>query len=243
MTYLKLIISYDGTRFFGWQKTKTGTSIQSELEKAASCIVREKIEIEAASRTDRGVHAKGQVVQFQCTAEINPQRLRYSLNAVLPPEISVQSVEIVDEHFHPTLNAHSKEYHYLICNTPFQTPIHRLYSWHVHQPLDIEMMRQGASYLVGTHDFSAFSNLRSDDTIRTVEYVGIVPFEKDRLRIEMRADRFLYKMARNIAGTLVYIGQGKLSANCIPSLLASRDRKQAGITAPAHGLFLIKVFY
>ncbi len=243
MNDIKLILSYDGTRFFGWQKTKTGPSIQEELERAVARILGIPVEPEAASRTDRGVHARGQVVHFRCPEDIDPLSLLRSLNAVLPFEISVRSIEKVDPSFHPTLQARSKEYHYWICNTPVQAPIHRLYSWHYHQPLNIDLMQQASLSLIGAHDFSALANIRTDDALRFIEHVAVVRTDDGRVRIEIRADRFLYKMARNIAGTLVYIGCGKLPPDRIPSLLASKDRKQGGITAPAHGLFLMEVFY
>jgi tRNA pseudouridine38-40 synthase len=243
MTNIQLIISYDGTRFFGWQKTDTGPSIEEELERAIQKILGQPVHLEAASRTDRGVHAKGQVVHFHTDKDIDLRRFPRALNAVLPPEISVRSVEIAVPDFHPTLDAAAKEYHYWICNTPVQLPMHRLYSWHVHEPLNINDMKTAARDLIGARDFSAFSNERTDDAIRSIEKIDIAPGNDGRIRIEMRGDRFLYKMARNIAGTLVQIGCRKISPHAIPAILGSKNRKQAGMTAPAHGLFLMEVFY
>jgi len=243
MTYnIKIIFSYDGTRFFGWQKTKTGPAIQEELEKAIAQILGKPTPSEAASRTDRGVHAKGQVAQFRTDRNIDLRQFRRALNAILPQEISIQSIQFADDAFHPTLSASSKEYHYWICNCPVQFPMNRLYSWHVHQPLDLKSMQFAAQDFLGTHDFSAFTNERTNDAIRTIERISIFP-EAGRVRVEMLADRFLYKMARNIVGTLVWIGRQKLPKDSIPGIIASKMRKNAGITAPAHGLFLIEVFY
>jgi len=240
---IQIILAYDGTRFFGWQKTSTGPSIQEELEKAIARILGVPVNTEAASRTDRGVHAQGQVVHFRTDQIIDPQKFKRGLNAVLPQEISVQSVEFAQPSFHPTLSACSKEYFYWISNSPVQLPIHRLYSWHVYLPLNLAAMQTAACDFLGTHDFSAFTNERTDDTIRTVQSLSIHPMEDQRILIKIRADRFLYKMVRNIVGTLVYIGCGKLEKDSVPQILASRMRKNAGIAAPAHGLFLIEVFY
>jgi tRNA pseudouridine38-40 synthase len=240
---IKIILAYDGTRFFGWQKTKTGPSVQEELEKAIQHILNTPLSTEAASRTDRGVHAKGQIAHFRTDQTIEARQFQRALNAVLPREISVQDVEIVDDSFHPTLNAISKEYHYWICNSPIQLPMNRLYSWHIHHPLDLASMQRAALDFLGTHDFSAFSNEPEDHAIRTIEHIAIQPSESGRIRIEIRADRFLYKMVRNIVGTLAYIGLQKLSIDSIPQILASKMRKNGGITAPAHGLFLMEVFY
>jgi tRNA pseudouridine38-40 synthase len=240
---IQIIISYDGTTFFGWQKTRTGPSIQEEMEKAIVRILGEPIQTEAASRTDRGVHARRQVIHFHTDAKIDPSPFRRALNAVLPQEISVQSIRIVDESFHPTLSARSKEYHYWICNSPVQMPMNRLYSWHIHQPLNLDSMRCAARDFLGTHDFSAFTNEPTDDSIRTIEHIGVESMADQRIRIVLRADRFLYKMARNIVGSLVYIGCQKLPSDSIPRILSSKMRENAGITAPAHGLFLIEVFY
>lgn len=244
MRNVRLILSYDGSRFLGWQKTFTGPSIQGELEKALERILGEKVALEAASRTDRGVHAQGQSAHFFTHSPIELARLKQGLNAVLPEEISVQSADEMPEDFHPTLDARGKEYRYFLCNTPVQSPIRRLYSWHLHQPLDLPKMEEAASHLLGEKDFAALCNERQDDTTRTLHKLALEPLEeKGRIRIDIRGDNFLYKMARNIAGALVYAGLGKIKPSEIPSILSSRDRSLAPITAPAHGLFLWEVYY
>ena len=242
MLNIKLIISYDGSNYFGWQKTSPDCpSIEGELEKAALKILGHPVQFEAASRTDRGVHAKGQTVHFLINADIDLKKLLRSLNAVLPPDISVLSCELAHETFHPTLDALGKEYHYQISTSAVESPMHRLYSWHFPHPLDLAAMEQAIPHLIGTHDFSAFTNERTSDAIRTLRSLRMTRSE-GRISIEICGDRFLYKMARNIAGTLVSIGCGKIT-DTVPQILSSKDRTKAGVTAPAHGLFLMKVFY
>lgn len=233
MISYEAIIAYDGTPYFGWQKTQ-GPSIQEELEKALYQLTGETVLPEAASRTDRGVHAKAQVVQFALSEE--QPKLLSGLNALLPKTIRVLSVRKRD--FHPTLDAVGKEYHYQICQGLSQEPHLRLYSWHVHHPLDRALMERASQDLLGTHDFSAFANEKEENPFCTLE---CVTFDGTFFRI--RGNRFLYKMVRNLVGTLIYIGCGKLPADAIPSILASKKRRSAGVTAPAHGLCLHQVFY
>lgn len=230
------MICYDGTRYFGWQKTASGPSIQEELEKALLQITGERVVPEAASRTDRGVHAEGQVIQFALEKTIDPQRLLRGLNAVLPHDLRI--LELKPEQFHPTLDALGKEYHYRICQTVVQNPTVRLYSWHLRNPLNQDNINQAARLLLGRHDFTAFANEAEKDPFCTLESIT---FDGSCFRI--KGDRFLYKMVRNLVGTLVYIGCDKLPKGAIPSILSSKDRKMAGITAPAHGLYLHQVFY
>ena len=232
---LKAKISYDGTSYFGWQKTKMGPSIQETLEKALYQVLRRPISVEAASRTDRGVHAEGQVIHFDAPLAY----LKKQLNCVLPHDIWIASLEEVAANFHATLQATGKEYTYSLCRSPSQLPIHRLYSWHFPHPLDLAKMRKGALHLLGTRDFSPFAGEKEENPICTLTHLSIEE-EGSRLKIVLRGDRFLYKMVRTLVGTLVYIGSGKLPADGIPEI---KNRTQAGMTAPAHGLFLSKVFY
>lgn len=235
MTF-KGLLAYDGTRYFGWQKTAAGPSIQEELEKALAQVTGETTSIEAASRTDRGVHAEGQVIQFALRKETDPRRLLRSLNAVLPSDIRIREIAISD--FHPTLDASGKEYRYQICFDPVQEPTDHLYSWHFRYPLDFTKVETAAASLIGTHDFSAFANEEETNPICTIESIL---FQNGSFWV--KGDRFLYKMVRNIVGTLVYIGCGKLAPDSVPLILESRDRKTGGLTAPAHGLHLHQVFY
>ena len=241
---IRLILSYDGSRFFGWQKTSTGPSIQEEVEKALASLLGERVSLEAASRTDRGVHAEGQSAQFFTQSPMPPARLKRGLNALLPKEILIRAVDEMPSSFHPTLDAHGKEYRYFVCNSPVQSPMQRLYSWHLHPPLDIEEMQKAANHLLGSQDFSAFSNERISDGTRSLTKLAIVPLEEpERFRFDICGNNFLYKMARNIAGALVYAGLKKIKADELPNILSSKDRRLAPVTAPAHGLFLWEVFY
>lgn len=231
----KSILSYDGTRYFGWQKTSTGPSIQEEVEKALFRLSKTRSCPEAASRTDRGVHARGQVIQFALEKPMEPKRLQRALNALLPQDIRI--LETSQLEFHPTLDAKSKEYHYHLSLEPAQDPTRRLYSWHFPHPLDFEKIAIASRDLIGTHDFSSFCNEKEENPICSIESI-----EFDGT-FRIKGNRFLYKMVRNLVGTLVYIGCGKLPPDSIPQILALRDRKRAGITAPAHGLCLHQVFY
>ncbi|HEY4254836.1 MAG TPA: tRNA pseudouridine(38-40) synthase TruA [Chlamydiales bacterium] len=239
----KLLIAYDGTRYFGWQKTRSGPSIQEELEQAATTVLQKITSCEAASRTDRGVHARGQVVQVISPTERAPERLLAGMNANLPLDIRVVEASIVDETFHPTLNATSKTYTYHLCLSLAQNPFHRRFSWHYPHEIDLDALRQAAKLLAGTHDFSPFSTEPKPDSVRTLLNIDFSFPEKERLCITLTADRFLYKMARTLAGTLAYIGSGKLSPDIPEKLFSSLDRTLAGITAPPHGLCLDKVHY
>ena len=168
------------------------------------------------------------------------------MNQLLPKEIAILSAQVMTDDFHPTLECCKKEYWYHICNAPTQIPFFRATSWHFPYALDLLQMQMGAQHLIGTHDFSAFCNERQlwdRDPVCSLEKIEIVPLENQRLRISITGDHFLYKMARNIAGTLAYLGCGKLFPDAIPAILMSKDRTQAGMTAPAHGLVLKQVFY
>lgn len=232
----KVILTYDGTRYFGWQKTKTGPSIQEELEKAIFHLTQENRSVEAASRTDRGVHAESQVAQFRLNQEWIPAKLLRGLNALLPEDIRVKTVE--RKEFHPTLDAIGKEYHYRICQGLVQDPTLRFYSWHIRNKLDPHKIKEAAAHLIGTHDFSAFANEEKKEPICTLESILF-----DGFFFRIRGNRFLYKMVRNLVGTLIYVGCGKIAPENIREIIISKDRKLAGITAPAHGLYLHQVFY
>ena len=239
-----ITLAYDGTHYFGWQKTKMGPSIQETLETATLQITQERVIAEAASRTDRGVHAKGQVVAFSLQNRWwDPLVLQKALNALLPQDIRVTTVHTASPLFHPTLQARYKEYHYFLCLGSVQNPAWRRYSWHFHSPVNREWVEEAASHLLGTHDFRTFTNTPTKNPICTLSSIRYTPLEGQRLRISLQGDRFLYKMVRNLVGTLLYIGCGKLPRGAIPSLLQAKDRKRAGMTAPPQGLFLHRVEY
>ena len=240
-----MILSYDGTEFLGWQESIDGITIEETLRKTLETIYQHPIILQAASRTDRGVHAEHQVVNYITEKSLDLTRLKFSLNQLLPKTIRVQTIEEAPETFHPTLEAIGKEYHYHLCMSPVQSPFHRHFSWHIANPLNLDLMREGATSFIGTHDFLTFCNAITPmpkDTTRTVTRLEIIE-EGPSLRFEIEGTSFLYKMVRNLVGTLVYLGLGKLSLDEVKTLLENKDRKLAGMTAPAHGLTLKKVSY
>jgi len=243
MKNLKLIVAYEGTAYLGWQKTEIGPSIEEELQKVLQQILQHPVKLQAASRTDAGVHAEAQVVNFFTTKEVVLDRLKNSINGLLPADIRIVGIEMMPENFHPTLEAKGKEYHYTICSGPTQLPFHRNFSWHFFKPLDLKKMREAASFLIGKHDFSALTNEKQEDNVREVFHIEIEEMEPTRLRIRVAGNHFLYKMVRNIVGTVVYAGCGMLRLEDVRSLLESKNRSAAGMTAPAHGLTLKKVYY
>lgn len=203
-------------------------------------ILQEPVQLQAASRTDRGVHAFGQVVTVFSSKPLN----RLSINRLLPKSLVVLSIEKVPFCFHPSLDAVEKEYHYSICYGEYQMPHDRAFSWHnPSKQLNINAMRQFASHWVGTHDFSAFCLNRKKkevgSCVRTIKRIHFEQIGTNRLRIEVTGDSFFYKMVRALVGTLVMIGKEKIHSNPIQKV----DRRAAGVTAPAHGLSLVKVTY
>jgi tRNA pseudouridine38-40 synthase len=241
---VKLIIAYDGTNYLGWQKTRMGPSIEETLEKALSQILQEPIALQAASRTDRGVHAAGQVVNFFLNkSELDLQKLQRGLNGILPRDVSIISMEQMSDDFHPTLDTAGKEYHYSLCLGAVQSPFYQLFSWHIHSELNISAMELAALQLIGRHDFSAFANQKVEDGLCELTQIKLLPLPDDRLRIVVSGNRFLYKMVRNIVGTLIYVGQGKLDLDTMRKGFVNKDRTLLGITAPAHGLCLHQVAY
>lgn len=246
MFNIKLVIAYFGSPYVGWQKTKMGPSIEEVLEQTLEKILQHEIKLQAASRTDAGVHAEGQVVNFFLQKPLSLSRLQQSLNGLLPKEISVTSIEKMHDDFHPTLDCVKKEYWYHLCNSSVQMPFYRDTSWHFPYALDHSLMQKAADQLIGTYDFSAFCNQRKlwdRSPICSLEKIVISPLPEKRLRIEITADHFLYNMARNIAGTLTYVGCGKLKSGDIPAILKTQDRTLAGMTAPACGLLLKEAYY
>lgn len=247
MKNIKIILSYDGSDFLGWQKTPLGPTIEESLEKVFSQILQEPIHLQAASRTDAGVHAEGQTVNFLTSKEpLCLKKLHHSANALLPKSMVILDIQEECLSFHPTLDNIGKEYHYLVCNEPWQKPKNRFYSWHIPLPLDQDAMLTAAASLLGTHDFSSFCNERSlldKNPVCTLQSIEINSFEKGRLCFKISGDRFLFRMVRNLVGTLAYVGLGKINSDAISKVLQGRQRALAGVTAPAHGLHLMQVFY
>lgn len=247
MNNYKLIIAYDGTEYGGWQIQPNATSIQELISNAIETILQHPVTLIGSGRTDAGVHALGQVAHFKCEKDLDLIRFLGSLNGLLPRDIRILSIEKVPLDFHAQRSALSKAYHYHLCLERVQDPFRRLYSLHVRENIDTELMRKAALYFVGTLDFTSFSNesdegSASKNPVRTISRLDIIP-EGGGLRIEIEADGFLYKMVRNIVGTLLEVARGKRDHTDIPRIFSAKDRRQAGQAAPAHGLFLAKVKY
>ncbi|HEY5234733.1 MAG TPA: tRNA pseudouridine(38-40) synthase TruA [Rhabdochlamydiaceae bacterium] len=247
MNKYKLTIAYDGTAYSGWQIQNNAVSIQSLLEEALATILRAPTPVIASGRTDAGVHAKAQVAHF--ISEIAPdlKRLHLSLNGILPDDIRILSVEEASPDFHARYSAVSKEYHYHLHLERTTDPFKRLYAYHDYSPLDLERMKEAAKYFIGTHDFTTFANEASKGSaaknpVRTITRLDICE-EPGGIRLEFEGDGFLYKMVRNITGTLLDVARGKISVESIPRLFEAKDRSLAPPVAPSRGLFLVKVNY
>ena len=242
---IKCIIAYDGGNYLGWQKTEAGPSIEETLEKILEKILQNKVALQAASRTDAGVHAEGQVINF-FAEPADFQKFKRSFKSMLPEDIALISMEACEDTFHPTVDCVKKEYRYWIATEKYPYPHLLKTCWHVPKKLNLSLMSASAQKLIGTHDFSAFQNVSENpikrEPVCTIYEIAIEEMPDNRLLIRMTADNFLYKMARNIAGTLVDIGSEKIRTP-IEEILASKERPLAGMTAPPQGLFLHKVFY
>jgi tRNA pseudouridine38-40 synthase len=247
MRNLKIVLQYDGTAYAGWQRQDNGISIQAVLEDALEPIEGSRVVVHGAGRTDAGVHALAQVATVTLSGSMEPPALARALNAILPPDVRVLAVEEADPAFHARFSAIGKVYEYRIVNARLVSPFLYKYVWHVVQPVDLDAVREASALLLGTHDFAAFQGARAavastDRTVRTIEWEhgggSDLPLV---MRIE--GDGFLRHMVRNIVGTLVDVGVGRLPPSRVAGILASRDRTQAGPTAPAHGLYLVRVLY
>lgn len=248
MRNIRLKVAYDGTHYLGWQKTKMGPSIEESLQGTLKQLLRQDVVLQAASRTDAGVHARGQVVNFCIeNGAFDLRKLMHGLNCLLPKDIAIMDIDEAPESFHPTLDCSGKEYHYSVCSSAAQMPHRRFYSWHFPRSLNIGTMRRAAGLLSGEHDFSAFCNFKKNSTythyIRCVHEIELIEAEEQQLLFIIRGNNFLYKMVRNLVGTLLYVGCGKISEGSIPAILEGKDRTQSGVTAPPHGLCLYSVSY
>jgi tRNA pseudouridine38-40 synthase len=241
-----LTLAYDGTHYKGWQNGKSHPSIEASLELALRKVLTFDGKLQAASRTDAGVHAKGQVVNFYTTSHIPINGIKMRLNNLLPSDISVLDVSEAHIDFHPTLDCSAKEYHYYVCNSSVQLPQNRLYSWHFPYKLNFENMQRAVSLLTGSLNFQSFTNVRKnhvyDEYIREVMYIEIVALPEQRICFKIKGNKFLFKMVRNLVGTLLSIGSHKMTLDDLSLAISSKDRTRIGLTAKAHGLTLFKIF-
>lgn len=248
MRTLKLTLAYDGTAYAGWQWQVGQRTLQGELEAALARITGEAIRVTASGRTDAGVHALGQVVSFQTASDLAASVLQKALNAELPDDMAVLAAADVREGFHAIRNAVRKRYRYLINDGRIRDVFRRQYAWHYRRPLDAAAMHRAAQSLVGRHDFSSFETTGSErsSSVRTVYELNVGRAGEgspELVTVEVEADGFLYNMVRSIVGTLVEVGRGERPETWPAEVLAACDRRAAGMTAPAQGLFLVHVEY
>lgn len=241
---IALGIEYDGTAYNGWQRQRTGLGVQEVLEKALGTVANETVECFCAGRTDTGVHAIAQVVHFDTAAERPGRGWLLGLNSNLPDDVNVTWVQPVTEEFHARYSATARHYRYLILNRLVRSSLFRRRAWWLHQPLDAALMQQAADSLLGEHDFSAFraAGCQARTARRTVTRLQVTR-HADWLAIDISANAFLQHMVRNISGLLVSVGSGEQAPGWAAEVLAGRDRKAAGVAAPAHGLTLVGVDY
>ncbi len=245
MPNYKLTLSYDGTRYAGWQRQgNTPGTIQEKIERALSALLEQEIEIAGSGRTDAGAHARAQVASFQAHTQMKPDEILCALRSALPEDIGANALEIADPRFHARLSCRGKTYVYRLWNSEMPCVFDRKYVQRDPRPLDLPAMREAVKHLAGTHDFSAFhanKHLRKS-AVRTIYSIDISR-DGDEIRFALSGDGFLYNMARIIVGTLLQVGHGEIPPGEIPEILASLDRRRTGPALPAHGLILWDVWY
>ncbi len=244
MRNIKLVITYDGTDFSGWQRQPDRRTVQQVLEEAIGRLTGVEAPTNASGRTDAGVHALGQVVHFYTASNHPPTVFVKALNAMLPPDVRVLRADEATQAFHATLDAKSKRYRYVIDNAPIADPFQLRTAWHVYLPLDEAAMNRAGQALRGRHDFRSFETNWPNRTssVRTIYDLGVTR-HGSVVRVEVEADGFLYNMVRSIAGTLVQVGIGRWPEDRVKEALLAEDRREAGPTAPPQGLFMLYVRY
>lgn len=244
----KLTIAYDGAGYEGWQVQKIGTGVQEIVERALAKLFPSGPRLHSSSRTDTGVHALGMVAHFEVPRSecpMTPRKLGLAINAHLPDDIRVMAARRMPQDFHARFQAKGKQYRYNVWNHPAMNPLLRTTAWHVPRPLDVKAMRAAAKLFVGRHDFQSFAanpGYAKETTVRTLTRCDLKR-NGPQFTVIIEGDGFLYKMCRGIVGTLVQVGLGKFPPAEIKHMLERKDRRVAGMTAPAHGLVLWRVFY
>ena len=242
MTNYKLLLEYDGSDFFGWQVQPGLRTVQGELERAIEVLVKEKVNLICAGRTDRGVHALGQVANFKAAREMEPGVVLRALNAITPKDIVVRQVEVVEDDFHARFSAVARQYIYYLSLRPIA--IGRHYAFYFPHVLDFERMKEASSHLLGEHNFEAFSKKMPEEKHYRCDVEAVEWVEEDhRIGFRIRANRFVHHMVRIILGTLLQVGRGILSVDQFKAILDQGDRRHPGFKAPPHGLFLEKIYY
>ena len=253
MNNIKMLLEFDGTNYSGWlkQSDESIITVQSAVEKSLYNLLGKYIEVTGCSRTDAGVHGLNYVVNFKTDSTIPPNSMYKALNPFLPDAIKAKSSEKANEDFHAVYSAKKKTYRYYFCFGEIEKPLYKNRVWNAYKKMTVsqkkilELTNKAASELVGTYDFSAFKAAGgiAKTSVRTIYSAKVKSLGKNLFCLEICGDGFLYNMVRIIAGTLVYVAIGKIQPNDIKSIIESKDRKKAGITAPAHGLYLYKVYY
>ena len=245
MRNIKLTIEYDGKDFNGWQKQPDKLNIQGTIEKAIEQITGEIVDLNASGRTDRGVHALGQVANFKTNSNLPIEKFPIALNSNLKKSIRIKQAEEVEENFHSRLSCKRKTYRYVINNSQYGTAIYRNLETHIPMKLDIEKMQEAVKYFVGEHDFKAFkaNGTSSKSSVRTIYDAKVIKMPDDKIWIELTGNGFLYNMVRIISGTLVEVGMGKIEPKEIEDIIKSQKRENAGKTLPPQGLYLVNVEY
>ncbi|RHV67113.1 tRNA pseudouridine(38-40) synthase TruA [Clostridium sp. OM02-18AC] len=244
MKRVKLVVAYDGTAYRGWQLQPNGITIEEVLNRELTALLKEPISVIGASRTDSGVHARGNVAVFDTENRMPADKICFALNQRLPEDIRVQSSKEVPADWHPRKANCTKTYEYKVLNRKISMPLERLYAHFCYFNLDLEKMRQAAAYLIGEHDFKSFCTVRTqaEETVRTIYSLDITK-QDDMITIRIRGSGFLYNMVRIIAGTLLEVGMGAYPPEHMEEILDARDRQAAGRTAPARGLTLVSMEY
>lgn len=244
MRRIQLIIEYDGTRYAGWQRQENALAVQQVVEEKLRKLTKEPIVIHGASRTDAGVHALGQSAHFDTGCSIPGEKFSFALNTMLPPDVRIRASRQVPESFHARFSTKGKRYRYLFQSGPHAGALTRLTHAHIIYSLDEKKMAKEAQALIGTHDFGAFAASGSvvKDTVRTI-YRADVTRDGEEIKLIVEGNGFLYNMVRIIAGTLVGVGSGKVEPGAFARAIETGDRLDLGVTAPAHGLTLMEVFY
>ena len=241
----KITLEYDGTPFVGWQEQQNQISVQSVVEKALKTYLRQETKVVASGRTDTGVHALGQVAHFDSPQKLNSRKAIYSLNALMRPyPVAIRKMQKVSDDFHARFDAQKRTYLYRIQNTAFPPVLNKNRVWHVNQKLDIKKMNQAAQMLIGKHDFSTFraANCQAKSPIKTLDSL-VVKRVGEEVQITVSAKSFLYHQVRNFAGALVKVGLNRWSLDDFEKAFRACDRTKGAETAPAQGLYFMKVEY
>lgn len=245
MTNYKILVTYDGTRYKGWQRLgDSDQTVQGKIEDVLTKMTLEPVEVIGSGRTDAGVHATGQIANFKLVDELSASEIKEYLYRYLPDDIVVKKVQKVDDKFHSRFNAESKMYTYKIWNNHQHDPMNRKYTLHVQEGLNIEVMEKACEYFIGKYDFSAFTTAKSKkkSMVRDIKSINIVK-EGSLVYITVEADGFLHKMVRKIVGTLLEVGLGRMKLNVVPEIISQKDRSKSAPIAPPHGLYLTSVKY